>query len=84
MWISPFSSTKTARSASPSWATPMSACSALTVWASSVRFSGLGSGSLPEKVPSMLALIVVTRHPISRSILGLASAPTLLAASTMT
>ncbi len=81
-WISPFSSTNIERSASPSYATPKSAFTALTVIAKSFRFSGLGSGSLPGNVPSMLAFMVVTLHPSSRSKLGAARLPTLFAAST--
>ena len=71
-------------SASPSNATPKSACSALTVSLSSWRFSGRGSGMRPGKVPSMLALRLVILHPKSRSRGGAVSPPTLLAASTTT
>ncbi len=81
-WIFPFSSTKIERSASPSYATPKSAFTAFTVIAKSFRFSGVGSGDLPGNVPSMLAFIVVTLQPSSRSSRGAARLPTLFAAST--
>ena len=59
----PFSSINTILSASPSWATPMSAPVIFTSLVSSVRASGKGSGFRQGKVPSGWASRVNTWQP---------------------
>jgi hypothetical protein len=67
----PVSSTKVARSASPSWATPRSAPVDSTWARRSPRFSAIGSGSRSGKVGSACALTVWTVQPSSLKNLGL-------------
>ena len=80
----PLSSTKTARSASPSCAIPRFACTSDTTRMRSPRCAGIGSGIRPGKAPSGWAFSEMTRHPRDRNRYGVERQPAPFPGSTTT